>query len=93
MESGIYISDNKNDTYVIFGGRIGLAVGKRTVKGNEYKCLGAQTLDKTYNVGESIKEKWNYSKPSVHLLFDNEKSIDAIIESLDKLKDKFNETE
>lgn len=89
MESGVYISYDKNIISVVFGGRIGLSLNKR----NEYKLLGLQQLDKKYNVGESIKEKWNCSKLSVNLLFDNEKSIDALIEALDKLKEKFNKKE
>lgn len=95
MESGIYISDDKINTYVVFGGRIGFAVGKSTLNSKEYKLFGIQQLDKTYNVGETISdsEKWEYHKQSVHLLFDNEKSIDVLIKALGTLKDKFNKKE
>lgn len=89
MESGVYILYDKNIISVVFGGRIGLALSER----NGYKSLGLQQLDKKYNVGESIKEKWNRYKPSVNLLFDNEKSIDILIEALDKLKENFNKME
>ena len=89
MESGVYILYDKNIISVVFGGRIGLALSER----NGYKSLGLQQLDKKYNVGESIKEKWNRYKLSVNLLFDNEKSIDILIEALDKLKENFNKME
>lgn len=86
MESGIY-NDGESSIFIIFGGKINIGIG--TMKYDNYKAIGFQELNKKVEIGTEYAEAWDKNKPTIHLLFDKKEEIDAVINGLKKLREKF----
>lgn len=93
MKSGICQHKGTGNIIVVFGGKIKLGFCHCTLDGNDYESLSVQEFDKAYNVGDrpNKDEKWDDKKQSIHLLFNNEKSIDILIEALGIVKKILND--
>lgn len=85
MESGIYVSGELlNKIVVRFGGKI--LVGSGNLEDGSGVAIVFQDLVKDHEVGSDPDEYFSEIKPTVILIFDNEKSIDVAIEHLEKIK-------
>lgn len=85
MGSGIYVSGElHNKIVVMFGGKILVASG--VLDDGNGVSIGFQELVKDHEVGSDPDEDFSEIKPTVMLSFDNEKSIDVVIEHLEKIK-------
>lgn len=85
--SGIYKSIVDNSIYVVFGGKIALSL----CRDNEHHVLMMQELKENINVGDICdRNKINEDRPPVSLVFNDVKSVDGVIEYLEKLKENLN---
>lgn len=84
MESEIFLSKDHNGLFVVFGGKIHVATG-----GNEKyntASIMLQELDKKGESGTKHGEKWNEEKPTVHLVFNDVRSVNIIRKALDDVE-------
>ncbi len=84
MKSEIFISKDQKDLCVIFGGKIHVAIGGN--KKHNTASVMLQELDNIAEVGSKHLEEWNNEKPTVHLVFDNVKSIEIMRKALDEVE-------
>lgn len=84
MESGFYSSEDGNRIFVVFGGKIGVVQNKVEKQAGIY----LQELDNTHEIGEYRPEEFNEEKTTIHLLFEDAKSIDILIEDLLEAKNE-----
>lgn len=90
MGSGIYVSGElHNKIVVMFGGKI--LVDSGVLDDGSGVSIGFQELVKDHEVGSDPDEDFSEIKPTVMLSFDNEKSIDVVIEHLEKIKKSLHE--
>ena len=80
---------------VIFGGNIGFINKTRILTDNldntsdTYSGVAMQQLKGDHNPGDYIGDNWeSKDSPQVTLYFNNEKSIDLLIEALEKAKSR-----
>lgn len=88
MESGLYCSEDEKNAYVVFGGKINTVAAKD----DEEKIVAIllQELDKKLEIGTKKSEDWDKEKPTIHLIFNNTKSIDVLIDLLQSAKQQLN---
>lgn len=87
QSSGIYRSTTNNDIFIIFGGKIALSLAHD----NEHLVLIMNELKESINIGDFYnRNDINKQCPSINLLFNDIKSINVVIEYLEKLKKYFN---
>lgn len=84
MKSEIFISKDQKDLCVIFGGKIHVAIGEN--KKHNTASVMLQELDNIAEVGSKHLEEWNNEKPTVHLVFNNVKSIEIMRKALDEVE-------
>ena len=88
--SGIYKSATDGSIFVVFGGKIGLSL----YHDNEHKLLMMNELEESVNVGDIYdKSKVNKYCPPVSLVFNDAKSVDVVINYLERLKQYLKEKE
>lgn len=80
MESGFYSSEDGNRIFVVFGGKIGVGVVQNKVE--KQAGIYLQELDNNHEIGEYRPEEFNKEKTTIHLLFEDAKSIDILIKDL-----------
>lgn len=80
---------------VIFGGNIGFINKTRVLTDNldntsdTYSGVAMQQLEGDHKTGDYIGDNWeNEKSPQVALYFNNEKSIDLLIEALERAKSR-----
>ena len=88
-ESGIYHYEDTQQTYVVFGGGIHVAVWKNI----EGYSIGLQTLNEIRECGADHNEEWVKEKPSVHLIINNKNTIKILRDALDIVENKLNKEE
>lgn len=88
MESGLYSNEKGNRIIAVFGGRIGVGIGKN--KEGKNVSLLIQELEKKHKVGEVKPEKWDKEKPTIQFIFEEETSIDIVMELLSEAKKTLN---
>lgn len=79
IESGIYRSEDGKNLFVIFGGKIKVALGSTDVG----YCISLQEL-KEHN------EDWDEDRLTFNLVINNIKSIQVLRDALDVIEDKLN---
>ncbi len=85
MKSGIY-----GEALIVFGGRIRVAPYVDRIDTEEDKnvlCVGLSEFDQVEEIGKTFtKDAGKVFDDKVLLVFNNEKSIDVLIEQLQELK-------
>lgn len=89
MESGFYSNEDGNKIFVVFGGRIGVGVVRNKIE--KQAGIFFQELDKNHEIGEYRPEEFNKEKTTIHLLFEDAKSIDVLIKDLLEAKKQLDE--
>lgn len=84
MKSEIFISKDSGELFVVFGGKIHLAIGEN--KKHKTASVMFQELDKQYDLCSKHEEQWDSNKPTVHFVFDDVRSIDVVQEALEEAK-------
>lgn len=84
MESGLYSNEKYNRIIAVFGGRIGVGIGKN--KERKTVSLLIQELEKKHKVGEEEPENWDKDKPTIQFIFEEEASIDIVMKLLSEAK-------
>lgn len=89
MESGIYCNENEDKLYIVFGGKIGVIAAKDS--GNKNVALMLQELDSKVEIGKEEPEEFDEKKPTIHLIFEDTKSIDVVMDILSTAKKQLEE--
>lgn len=88
---------DEHNVGVVFGGGIGVSIAETSADINgehrEFVGLRFETLDNEYEPGESFKGKEVPKEEGlfVHLLLDDVRSVDAVMENLKILRDRLSE--
>ena len=87
MKSGFYVSEQGDYVYV-FGGKIIIKGG--IISENEVGITIGESDSsfKTSEIGNDTDAEFNKDRPRTHLVFDNLKSIQCVIDVLEGLKNK-----
>lgn len=84
MKSEMFISKDSGELFVVFGGKIHIAIGGNTK--HKTASVMLQELDKQYDLGSKHEEVWDVNKPTVHLVFNDVRSIGLFREALDEVE-------
>lgn len=85
-KSGIYYNEESNNTYVVFGGGIHVAVGENI----EGQVIAFQQLNEIIECGETHNEEWVKGKPTVNLVINNNNTIKILRDALNYVENKIN---